>query len=418
MRVKQVARHLEAQVDEALNSFRVVVLHGARQCGKTTLARLVTGKRNGTYVTLDDDAVREAALADPRSFLTSQSPLLTIDEIQLGGDRVIRMIKQLVDEDPTPGRFLLTGSTNFLTVPTISESLAGRSRILRLWPFSEAELNRVPVALEEWFGEVPHEPSELERDDYLQLVCRGGYPEMVDLDTASRHAWIESYLETVTQRDIAALADIRKVSALPRLLRWVAGNTSGEINVTTAARDLGIDRATTMSYLQWLEAVFLVRQVPAWSRNLSARAVRRPKYQLTDTGLAADLLGASPQTLGMPTAVATGPLLESFVVNEIAKQLSSKATPMEQSHYRDNRHGEVDLILERRDGATIAIEVKASSSPVASQLKHVKWLRDKLDAVAPGTFHAGILLHTGSQSLTVGDRLHLLPISSLWIAPR
>lgn len=411
--MEQVPRHLEAQVHAALDNFRVVVLHGARQSGKTTLARLVTGQRDGTYLTLDDDATREAALADPRSFLNSQTTPLTIDEIQLGGDRVIRMVKQLVDEDPMPGRFLLTGSTNFLTVPTISESLAGRARILRLWPFSEAELNRHPSTVEDWFIDVPHERLLLERDDYLRLACRGAYPEMVNLDVEARHAWIQSYVETITQRDIAALADVRKVSALPRLLRWVAANTSGEINVTAAARDLGIDRATAMSYLQWLEAVFMVRQLPAWSRNLSARAARRAIFHLTDTGLAADLLGLGPETLRVPTAVATGPLLESFVVNEIAKQLSSGATAVEQSHYRDGSH-EVDLILERRDGATIAVEVKATSSPAASHLKHIKWFRDKLDDVAPGTFRAGILLHTGPQSVVVGDRLSLLPIGSLW----
>ena len=412
--MNQVLRHLETQLDAALDTFRVVVLHGARQCGKTTLARLITGKRNGTYVTLDDDATREAAQADPRSFLTSQSSLLAIDEIQLGGDRVVRMIKQLVDEDPTPGRFLLTGSTNFLTIPTISESLAGRSRILRLWPFSEAETQRVPPTIDTWFSAIPTKSPPLGRDDYLRIVCRGGYPELAHLDIAARRAWFESYVETVTQRDIAELADIRKVSALPRLLRWVTSNNSSEINVTTAARDLGIDRTTVTSYLQWLEAVFLVRQLPSWSRNLSARATRRPKLHLTDTGLAADLLGVSPHTLGLRTAIVTGPLLESFVVNEIAKQLSATAVAVQQSHYRDNHQREIDLILERYDGATIAIEIKATSSPTTSQLKHVAWLRDKLDTTAPGTFTAGILLHTGPQSLTVGDRLHLLPISSLW----
>ena len=115
MGVRIVARHVQPRIDEALDNFRAVVLHGARQCGKSTLARLVADGRRGTYTSLDDDATRQAALADPLSFLLDQGHPLVVDEIQLGGDRVVRAVKQLVDADPAPGRFLLTGSTNFLT---------------------------------------------------------------------------------------------------------------------------------------------------------------------------------------------------------------------------------------------------------------------------------------------------------------
>ncbi len=414
MTTDQIKRHLGPRVTSALDSFRIVVLHGARQSGKTTLARLIAEERSGTYVTFDDDAAREAAAMDPRAFLTSYALPLVIDEIQLGGDRVIRMIKQLVDEDPTPGQFLLTGSTNFLTVPTISESLAGRARILRLWPLSEAEVVGEAPQVQGWFDTVPNHTSTVSRDQYLELISRGGYPELIRLEPDVRHDWIESYVETVTQRDIVALADIRNASALPRLLRWAAANTSGQINIASAARDLSVNAATVTSYLQWLETVFLLHQVPAWSRNLSSRAARRPKFHLTDSGIATDLLGMSPETLRIPTSVATGPLIETFTVNEIAKQLASSSTPATLSHYRDNNHREVDLVLEHRDGATIAIEIKATTSPTGSHLNHVRWLRDKLDEVTPGMFKAGILLHCGTQSLTIDDRLHFIPISSLW----
>ena len=406
------------RIRKALEIHPVAALMGPRQCGKTTLAQLVTEERGGTYVTLDDDATREAVLADPITFLVDQRHPLTVDEVQLGGDRLVRAVKQLVDADATPGRFLLTGSTNFLAVPSISESLAGRVRILRLWPLSEAELANVrTMAIDQWFegsmmdsGSVP----SVTRTDYLDRACRGGYPEVVNLDERHRHDWFDSYVETVTQRDLVALADIRKTTSLRRLLRWSAAITSNELNVSEAARDLGIDRATVVSYLEWLQVVFLVHELPAWSRNLTARASRRPKLHLTDTGLAADLLGVSSDALAAPTAPATGPLLESFVVNEIARELSSSPTRIGLFHYRDHREHEVDLILERSDGAIIAIEVKATSSPTAGQLGHVEWLKEKVDAASPGRFQAGILLHTGTQSVTVGDRLHLRPISVLW----
>ena len=420
MRVMLFGRQLHRRLDQALDGFRVAMVHGPRQSGKTTLARIVTKQRRGTYTTLDDDPTREAALADPMTFLAEHDGLLTVDEIQLGGDRVVRAIKQMVDTDTTPGRFLLTGSTNFLTVPTISESLAGRVRILGLWPLSQAELaGRPPCEFHQWFNRPTRlnsgEPTERRR--YLEMLCRGGYPEAMNLDPPLRNDWYDSYIDTVTQRDLFELADIRRKAAFPALLRWAAAATATEINTTTAANDLGIDRSTVVSYLEWLRAVFLIHELPPWSRNLRSRAVRRSKLHVTDTGLAANLAGIGPAMLAPATASATGSLLETFTVNEISRQMTASGSRVGMFHYRDHQKREIDLVLERRDGAVVAVEVKATSSPTSNHLRHARWLRDKLDSVAPETFRAGILLHTGPQSVTVGDRLHLRPISMLWSNP-
>ena len=418
-----VSRHLQPRIDEALDNFRVVVLHGARQCGKSTLARLVASERDGTYTSLDDDATRQAALADPRSFLLDQGHPLVVDEIQLGGDRVVRAIKQVVDTDPAPGRFLLTGSTNFLTVPTISESLAGRVRLLRLWPLSQAELvGTTPFHMGAWFeGQdarstppTSARQEELSRRDYMERVCRGGYPEVATLTHDPRHDWYDSYVETVIERDIIALGDLRRRALLPILLEWVAASTASELNLQAASSRLGVDRATLASYLAWMETVFLVHRLPSWSRNPSARPVRRPKIHITDTGLAAGLMGLNADALTVPTAPATGPLVETFVVNEIARSLSSSARRLRLYHYRDHQGYEVDLVIERADGAVVAVEIKATSSPSVDHLRQAGHLRDRLDSVSPSAFRAGILLHTGDQQFTVGDRLHLRPISTLW----
>ncbi len=415
--IELVSRHLQPLVEEALEWSRVVMLHGARQCGKTTLARMIAERRGGTYVSLDDEAELRIAQADPITFLLGRRHPLVVDEIQLGGDRLVRAVKQLVDAEPTPGRFLLTGSTNFLTVPTISESLAGRVQIFRLWPLSEAELAGVPpTAIDAWFEGAPAAPAagRTSRDGYLALLCRGGYPEVVGLAADRRRRWFRGYVETVTQRDIAALADVRRTAALPALLRWTAGLTAGAVNLSEAARRLQTSRAVATSYFEWLQTVFLIHELPAWSRNLPARPVRRSKFHLSDTGLAASLLGVDAGALAPPTAPATGPLLESFAVNEIARQLSASARDRMLSHYRDSQGREIDLVLEEPDGAVAAVEVKATRSPDPRQLQPLAWLRDRLDAVVPGAFRAGLLLHTGEQSGAVGDRLHLRAIDSLW----
>lgn len=412
-----VDRHMQPRVEDALGWARVVMLHGARQSGKTTLARAVVESRGGTYISLDDEAQRSLAEADPITYLVSQRHPLAVDEVQLGGDRLIRAVKQLVDAEQTPGRFLLTGSTNFLTVPNISESLAGRVQVFRLSPLSEAELAGTrPTEIDQWFEGMPRlaPVTPIDRDEYLARLCRGGYPEAAGLDSSARRRWFRSYIDTVVQRDIAALADIRKTAALPALLQWTAGLTSSQVNLSDAARKLQTSRPAITSYFEWLHTVFLVHELPAWTRSLTSRPARRPKFHLTDSGLAASLLGADPDSLAPPTATATGPLLETFAANEISRQLSASDRHVRLSHYRDSHDREIDLILEGDDGGVVAVEIKATRSPTSGQIHRLAWLRDKLNAVAPGSFRAGVLLHTGEQSGRIGERLYLRPINCLW----
>lgn len=417
-----ISRHLSPRVDHALTGFRVVVLHGARQSGKTTLARMTAERAGGTYVTLEDESMLQAALDDPIALLTGWPTPLAVDEVQLAGDRLIRAVKRLADAEQTPGRFLLTGSTDFLSVPTISESLAGRARLMRLTPLSRAEIASVEgPPIDRWTsGESDaddlhrHRSSQaLSRREYAELICAGGYPEALRLPEDLRAGWFESYIETVVSRDITALADIRRSTALAPLLRWAAAQTSQELNITAASRRLAISQPTVVSYLDWLRTVFLTQELPAWSRNLSTRAIRRPKLHLADTGLAAHLLGVGPEALLTPTSQAFGMLAESFVVNEIARQAAAAAARISLWHYRDAHH-EADIILGRPDGSVTAIEVKASSSPSPRAADHLCWLRDRLDAVAPGTFASGIVLHMGEHDVSLGDRITMRPISSLW----
>ncbi len=205
---------------------------------------------------------------------------------------------------------------------------------------------------------------------------------------------------------------------MDRLLAWIAARTATTLNVADAARRLGVSRPTLTRYMKWLRAVFVVEAHPAWSHNTLGRAVRCPKIHLTDSGLTAALLGASAASLTQPMSTSAGPVLETFVVGEIARQASAHPMSPTLRHYRDRDGREVDLVLEWRDGSAVAVEIKASQSPSPSATAHLAWLRDRLDAASPGAFRAGVLLHTGQAHLKIGDRLFLAPIDSLWSSPR
>ena len=416
-----VKRHAQQTVLDALDTSRAVMLHGARQSGKTTLAKQIAAERQGSYASLDDDTALTAAIDDPVSFLTAGALPRVIDEVQRGGDRLIRAVKRLIDDDPSSSRFLLTGSTNFLTVPTISESLAGRIRLLQLRPLSRAELAGTrSSAIDAWRNSTPdlRVGGSTSRGGYLDMTCQGGYPGAIRLGT--RHnalaAWFEDYTTTVIGRDLGFLASIRDESAMDRLLTWIAACTASALNVTEASRRLGVTRPTLNRYLEWLRAVFLVEALPAWSRNALSRAVQRPKIHLTDPGLAAALLGTSAEAVAEPTSTSVGPLLETFVVNEVVRQVSTIPRRPALRHYRDRDGREVDLILEWRDGSIVAVEVKASQSPSPGAVGQLAWLRDRLDAASPGAFRAGVLLHTGQTHLKLADRLYAAPIDTLWSA--
>ena len=450
-------RHLSANLTDALDASRVVVLHGPRQSGKTTLARRIATARGGDYVSLDDDDVLALAVDDPHAFVRAFRPPVVIDEVQRAGDRLVRAVKIAVDDGTNAaGRFLLTGSTNFLTVPTISESLAGRATILTLWPFSQAELwgssvgthsatgamppvsahptqqskltssavgaSRSTNAVERWFDQDSSlrraARSSTSRSDYLQKVCIGGFPEVQQLSAHRRNRWFLGYAETVVSRDIAQLGDIRRAAMLPQMLRLAAAQTSSELNVSRWADQLGADRATVQSYLGWLRIVFLVHELSSWRRNRTSRVVQRPKLHVTDSGLAAGLLGLSADALAALNHPMTGPLFETFAVNEIVRLCSAAEMPVSLHHYRDNAQREVDLVLERSDGAVVAVEIKTTSSPRPDDLRNLVYFRDRLDAVEPGAFRAGVLLHSGANTLPHDDRLLSASLDTLWQPPR
>lgn len=415
--MEQRERRLEDHVVAALESFRVVVVTGPRQAGKTTLVRRVLDDA-GSFSRLDDEATRQAALADPDRFASHGNLPRAIDEVQLGGDALIRAIKATVDDDPTPGQFLLNGSADFLTVPNLSESLAGRAAFLDLWPFTQGEIEGTPDGFLATTFSNPDAlldiDSAVEPDEYLERLCIGGYPEAVALDARARRTWFRNYVRTVTQRDITELTGARRAQQLPRLLGLLAANTAGELVTTRIHADSGLgSRDTTDDYIGYLQMTYLAHVVPAWSRNLTRKITRHPKVHIADAGLAAHLLGKDPAALRRPDDPARGQLVESFVVNELLRQTSVLDEPdVGLHHLRDRDGAEIDIVAEAADGRVVAIEVKAARSVNQADAKWLGWLRDKI----PNDFVCGIVLHTGDRPFRLGDRLLAIPIAALWLA--
>jgi uncharacterized protein len=406
-----VPRKAEKLVAEALSDTRVVALNGARQAGKSTLARLAAQTSPNTLIRLlDDPATLRAARDDPAGFVDHDG-LLVIDEVQLAPE-LFRSIKVAVDTDPRPGRFLLTGSAQVLALRQLPDALPGRMEIVELWPFSQGEIDRGSDAfIDAAFAHGPalSRTSDLRKRDYLERVARGGYPEAVRRSPRRRTAFFDSYLTSLIERDVRELAAIERRGDLRRLLALLAGYSGGLLVPAAIAAESGIPRTTVNRYLELLTAVFLIKQVPAWSAGQTRRAIGTPKLTFVDTGVACTLLGQDATRLGEPDGAA-GPMIETFVLMELARQLTWSSERARLYHYRTKDRVEVDAVLESPDGRVVAIEVKAGATVRTEDLSGLRHLAQRLSA----RFVAGFVLYTGQQTLPFGDRLRALPIDALW----
>jgi uncharacterized protein len=408
-----IPRHAQKAVTAALSDTRVVVINGARQTGKSTLARLVMADFPGSELRfLDEAPVRAAALADPALFVR-HSGLLVIDEVQRAPDLFLA-IKHEVDTDPRPGRFLLTGSARLTGLRDIPDLLPGRSETIELYPLSQGEIDRCPdgfIAAVLQHGVALRVPtSDLRRDDYLERALRGGYPEAVRrTDTGRRARFFESYISDLVNRDVRQLTDIERPADMRRLVNLVAASTGSLAVPASMASRLQVPASTVKRYLDLLDLLFVTRRIPAWSSNLATRAVATPKLLLTDSGLAAHLTGMSLRRARQPTAP-VGPLIETFVLGELARQLSLADQPVRLYHYRDRDHYEVDAVLEAPSGEVIACEVKAAETVRSDDFRGIQRLARRLG----DQLTAGIVLYAGGQALPFGERLRAWPISALW----
>ncbi|MFO7709713.1 MAG: ATP-binding protein [Desulfobacterales bacterium] len=408
-----ILRNITAEILTALADRPVVLLHGARQTGKTTLVKALAQKEHpARYVTLDDAAVFSAAQTDPFGFLSEFKGPVILDEVQRAPELFLA-IKRRVDDNRTPGQFLLTGSAHALLLPKLSESLAGRMEMFTLWPFSQGELEGgvegfIDTAFDEKFRQ-PRQPRQTGNDLHGRIT-RGGFPEAAAMGSEERRrAWFGSFVTAILQRDIRELAHIDGLGVMPRLLALIASRLMGLLNFADLSRSSGLTQSTVKRYVALLEATFLVQTIPAWFANFGKRLTKSPKIVVADTGLAAHLLGLNSQRL-LGDRNLFGPLLEGFVGMELKKQCTWSRVKPGLFHFRSHDGSEVDFILEAPGGRLVGVEVKASTAVANTDFKGLRYLADRI----PKRFHRGIVLYTGAEMLSFGPKLHAVPLPALW----
>ncbi|MEX2447954.1 MAG: ATP-binding protein [Solirubrobacterales bacterium] len=407
-----VSRHVHPIVLEALSASRAVALLGARQVGKSTLAlEIARSAHPAEYISLDDPAAAQAARSEPVEMIANLRGPAVIDEIQRAPDLLLA-IKQKLDRDDSRGQFLLTGSADLLTLPTIADALPGRVQYLRLWPFSQAELSGVSSSFVDaaFAGRLPQvADSPVGRRAIAPILLKGGYPEAQGLTPRGLGRFFESYVESLLGRDLDDVAEVREPANVSNVLQMIGARSGAILSINGLAVDLGISRPTVERYVEILERLFIVRRIRAWHRNLGAKLVKSPKAYVVDSGLLAQLIGADEDRIADDGAVA-GAMLESFVAMELIRLAELSDRPPSIHHFRDRRQREVDVVLERRSGEIVGIEVKAGASLDAGDFAGLRLLRDSLGE----RFKAGAVLYTGAQTLPFGDRLAAVPVSALW----
>lgn len=404
-------RRLESLIETALIDTRVVIVNGARQVGKSTAVhRLVRDRPGALERRLDRPNDLSAARLDPTDFV-DHAGLLVIDEVQRAPELLLP-IKARVDVDNRPGQFLLTGSARILGLRALPDALVGRAETIEMWPFSQGEIDGAPDGfVDTVFGDrrALATSGGVTRAEYIERVVRGGFPEAVARADSRRAKFFDAYVRDLIDRDVTQLGEIQRRDHLAKLVSLLAARAATTLSVDGVASGLALSKNTVERYISLFEEVFLVKRIPAWTNSATSRATRGRKLLFVDSGMCAHLAGLSADRLRREPA-RSGQLLENFVLSEVARQLAWSSVYARLYHYRTRDGEEVDGVLEHHDGRIVGIEVKASSSVAEGDLRHLRHLASK----AGDAFHLGVLLYTGSEVLSLGDRLVAAPIDTLW----
>lgn len=371
-----IERLLQPRLLDLATRYPVLTLTGPRQSGKTTLSRMAFPDR--PYVSLENPAARELAQEDPLAFLARYQDGAIIDEVQRV-PQIFSYLQGMVDEDPRPGRFLLTGSQNLALVDAVTQSLAGRTTLTELLPLSLAEVRRFPSP-----------PSELDT-----LLWQGGYPRIYERHLPA-HEWLADYTATYVERDVRQLVRIGDLLLFQTFLRLCAGRTGQILNLSSLANDCGISQPTARSWLSVLEASYIVFRLPPFFANLGKRLIKAPKLYFYDIGLVTSLLNvANPGQL--ENHPLRGALFETWVVSEIAKAHLHRVRRPRMSFYRDSSGLEIDLVLERGTDLVL-VEIKSAQTPSGQLFSAFERFAAALDKPGAPRIAGRVVVYGGDES--------------------
>lgn len=402
-----IDRWMMKDLASAMSVRRGVNLTGARQVGKSTLAKMLE-MDNARHYTFDDKFIRQAAESDPYGFVRhAPGQSLVIDEAQKVPD-VLDAIKIVLDEDNAPGQYLLTGSSNIRFARKVKESLAGRLRTIRLRSLSLGEMRgNGPGFLDAAFARsFEARYPGLDKRAVLRLAFQGGYPEPREFDVRDRRDWYRDYLSDVLTKDVSDITEIRKLSVLKEMARWLLVRSAQFFTLEELSARMQVAKETAETYLMALEALYLFDCVPAWTKSDYDLMLKRPKWFAADAGLVANVLEWDEESVYLDSQ-RNGRLVETWVYQQLAA-VAEASGGYAISQYRDTKKREIDFLVERTDGAVLGIEVKAGIAS-ADDFRHLKWFGANL---ARGPF-TGIVLYSGDDVLRFGEGYFAVPLSAL-----
>lgn len=407
----QYFRNITSEIISSLKASPIVFINGARQTGKSTLVRRLF-KNEHAYISLDDISSIAAAAKDPENFVNNLSRPAILDEIQRIPELFLP-IKKFVDDKNENGILLLTGSANILTMPHISDSLAGRMIIHTLWPLSQGEIrNQKENFIDLLFdnNQLPQPKNKLEFAELNAMLLKGGYPRSLGFAIAKDRAnWFNSYINAILQKDIRELANIEKLTELPHLLGIIAGRAANLSNLSDLGRAVKISFSTLKRYYALLKMLFLVVELLPWSTYHEKILTKSPKVFLNDSGLLCHLLRYDETSFAFDRSK-LGPVLENFVVMELMKQKTWSNNQPDMYHFRTHAGKEVDVVLEGKNQKIVGIEVKAAASVNADDFSGL----EQLAKIAVEKFASGIVLYLGAQTISFGKNLFAVPLQALW----
>ena len=405
-------RRLQAPlIQESLLHRRVTLLAGARQTGKTTEAKALASPSTD-YRTLDNLSQLKAAQTDPHDFVQHTSKMMIIDEVQRVPELLLA-IKLLVDENRTPGQFLLTGSTNLQSLPSVQESLAGRIQKIRLRCLIESEIRGTENHfLEKAFSQdLKSSFDPFPKSKVLALCFRGGFPEAIFLSEKQRVLWHQDYMDALLERDLKGITKIQRHHTMKELVKILAAWSSKFRDISTIGAHLSVSRPTLESYINALEALYIFERLPAYTSTDYDRVGKHSKLFITDTGLMSSLLKWTMETVRLDSD-RCGKIIETFVFNELSALIDAHSGLYTLSHYRDREQREIDFIIEKEGTSLLGIEVKSSSTVGKNDFKSLQWFKEFIAKKQP---FVGIVLYTGDMTLSFGPDLWAVPISALWV---